>query len=91
MSKLFGLKIKTRQSYEGLDNILAQYCRGTYYISIGGLDETSDIPRKVMILSFVEEEDRERIKHFFSVRKGAKAPSAGVGLLATGSALDDAA
>jgi hypothetical protein len=87
MSKLFGLKIKTRQSYEGLDSILAQYCRAKYYISIGGLDEGSDIPRKIMILSFVDEEDRNRIKHFFSVRKGDKAPSAGVGLLATGAAI----
>ncbi|MBL8643965.1 MAG: hypothetical protein JNK21_08520 [Rhodospirillaceae bacterium] len=87
MSKLFGLKIKTRQSYEGLDNILAQYCRGTYEISIGGLEDVNGVARKIMILSFAEEEDRNRIKHFFSVRKGGdKAPSAGVGLLATGPA-----
>ncbi len=83
MAKFFGLKIKTRQSYEGLDSILAQYCRGQYDISIGGLDDGTDIPRKIMILSFAEEEDRNRIKHFFSVRKGDKAPAAGVGLLAT--------
>jgi hypothetical protein len=89
MPKLFGLKIKTRQSYEGLDSILAQYCRGAYNISIGGLDDTGDMPRKVMILSFVEEEDRNRIKHFFSVRRGEKA-SAGTGLLATGGASEAA-
>lgn len=82
MARLFGLKIKTRLSYEGLDNILGQYCRGSYEISIGGLDEANGVNRKIMVLSFVEEGDRERIKHFFSVRAGGKKKVAGTGLLA---------
>lgn len=74
MATLYGLKIKTRLSYDGLDNILGQYCRGAYYIGIGGLDETSALARKIMILRFAEEADRNRIKHVFTARKaGASA------------------
>ena len=68
MAQLIGLKIRTRLSYEALDNILGQYCRGGYQITLGGLDTTGKFPRKIMILAFADAEDRERARHVFTVR-----------------------
>jgi hypothetical protein len=68
MARVNGFKIRTRLSYEALDNILAQYCRKTYQIILGGLDNSGNMPRKIMVLAFEDEEDRVRVKHVFAVR-----------------------
>ena len=39
-AQTFGIKIQTRLSYDELDSILAQYCRGAYRIHLGGLETT---------------------------------------------------
>jgi hypothetical protein len=74
MARTFGLKISTRLSYDELDSILAQYCRGTYGIHLGGLDSTSAIMRKQMIIVCDNTEDRDRIKAIFAMRGAVKKP-----------------
>ncbi len=69
MAYQFGFKVKTRLSFEELDNVLGQYCQALYHISIGGLDETGAVRKKIMIIYFEKIEDRDRIKHLFAVRK----------------------
>ncbi|MCA0201555.1 MAG: hypothetical protein LCH56_12065 [Proteobacteria bacterium] len=76
MAYQFGFKVKTRLSFEELDNVLGQYCQASYRISIGGLDETGSVRKKIMIIYFEKQEDRERIKHLFAVRKGPLPPQA---------------
>jgi hypothetical protein len=68
MAHSFKLKIRTRLSFEELDNVLGQYCQSTYGIAIGGLDDTSAIRKKIMILSFDKVEDRDRLKALFAAR-----------------------
>jgi hypothetical protein len=67
----FGLKIRTRLSYEELDNVLGQHSRAGYSISIGGIDDAGTVRRKIMILSFEQSEDRDRLKIFFAARRSA--------------------
>lgn len=76
MPQTFGLKIRTRLSYEELDNILAQYCRGAYGIHLGGLDTSGKIPVKTMIIACEDIADRERIKAIFAMRGATKQPGA---------------
>ena len=52
MAYQFGFKVKTRLSFEELDNVLGQYCQASYRISIGGLDETGSVRKKIMIIYF---------------------------------------
>ena len=75
MSKTFGLKISTRLTYEELDSILAQYCRSTYRIHLGGLDSTTAIIRKIMIIVCDNHEDRDRIKAIFAMRGAVAKPT----------------
>jgi hypothetical protein len=75
MSRAFGLKIRTRLSYDELDNILSQYCRGTYRIHLGGLDTTTDIVRKMMVIMCDDIEDRDRIKAIFAMRGAVNKPA----------------
>jgi hypothetical protein len=65
----FGLKIRTRLSYEELDNVLGQYCQAGYSISIGGLDDAGAMRKKIMLLSFEKVEDRDRLKTLFAARR----------------------
>jgi hypothetical protein len=74
MSRTFGLKISTRLSYDELDSILAQYCRGAYSIHLGGLDSSSAVMRKQMIIACDNTEDRDRIKTIFAMRGAVKKP-----------------
>ena len=75
MSRTFGLKISTRLTYEELDSILAQYCRSTYRIHLGGLDTATAIIRKIMIIVCDDHEDRDRIKTIFAMRGAVTKPS----------------
>jgi hypothetical protein len=76
MARVNGFKIRTRLSYEALDNILAQYCRKTYQIILGGLDTSGGIPRKIMVLAFEDDADRARVRHVFAVRGALPAADA---------------
>lgn len=74
----FGLKIRTRLSFDELDNVLGQYCQASYSISIGGLDDAGQTRKKIMLLSFEKVEDRERLKALFAARR-SPAPGTGMG------------
>jgi hypothetical protein len=74
MAHRFGLTIKTRLTYDELDNVVGQYCQGEYSISLGGLDESSASRRKIMLVWFDKIEDRDRLKSFFAMRTGQPAP-----------------
>jgi hypothetical protein len=69
MEKRYGMKIKTRLSFDELDNVVAQYSRGSYQIAIGGLDEGGSVRRKIMHTWFKQEEDRQRIRLLFAARR----------------------
>ena len=68
MAKVNGFKIRTSLSYDALDSILAQYCRKSYQIILGGLDTSGKTPRKIMVLAFEDVEDRTRVRHVFAIR-----------------------
>ncbi len=68
MAHGFGIKIRTRLSFEELDNVLGQYCQAAYSIAIGGLDDSKAIRKKIMILTFEKAEDRDRLKALFAAR-----------------------
>lgn len=74
MAQTFGIKIQTRLSYDELDSILAQYCRGAYRIHLGGLDTTLKVPRKTMVILCEDADDRARIKAIFAMRGAVKQP-----------------
>ncbi len=74
MAQRFGLKIKTRLSFDELDNVVGQYAQGGYAISIGGLEDTGGVRKKIMIIFFDKAEDRDRLKHLFTVRASKKPP-----------------
>jgi hypothetical protein len=73
MAHVIGFKIRTRLSYDALESILAQYCRKSFDIALGGLDTTSKLPRKIMILGFEDVEDRDRVRHVFAIRGATRA------------------
>lgn len=68
MASGFSLKIRTRLTFEELDNVLGQYCQGTYSIGIGGIDDSGTVRKKIMILTFDKAEDRQRLKALFAAR-----------------------
>lgn len=72
----FGFKLKTRLSFDELDNVLGQYCRAPYALHVGGLDDSGSVRRKVMVLMFDDVEDRDRIKLLFARRKSGMMPGA---------------
>ena len=70
MSHRFGLTVKTRLSFDELENVISQYCQGEYSISLGGLDESATSRRKIMLVWFEKMEDRDRLRLFFATRTG---------------------
>ena len=74
MAHRFGLTVKTRLSFDELDNVVSQYSQGEYSISLGGLDESKNTRRKIMYVWFAQEGDRDRLRMFFAARSG-KAPN----------------
>lgn len=85
MTQRFGFKIKTRLSFEELDNVIGQYSQAPYQITIGGMDESGPVRKKIMIIYFEKLEDRERIKHMF-LAKAAKVPMGGAARLVSNEA-----
>ncbi len=70
MAHRFGLTVKTRLTFDELDNVISQYCQGEYSISLGGLDESKASRRKIMLVWFDKMEDRDRLRQFFASRTG---------------------
>ena len=68
MARLIGLKITTRLSYEALESILGEYCQKSYEIALGGLDTTGKFPRKIMVIGFEDQDDRNRVHRVFAAR-----------------------
>ncbi len=77
MAQRYGMTVKTHLSFDELDNVVGQYAQGPYQISIGGLDESGKVRRKIMIIWFDQELDRQRMRMFFSARRkpGAALPA----------------
>lgn len=75
MAQTFGIKIRTRLSYDELDSISAQYCRAAYRIHLGDLDTTLKVPRKTMVILCEDAGDRDRIKAIFAMRGAVKQPA----------------
>jgi hypothetical protein len=66
--KTFSVKIRTRLSYDELDNLCGQYCRAPYSIHLGGLDTTTKIACKLMLIACTDPVDRDRVKAVFAMR-----------------------
>jgi hypothetical protein len=66
--KTFSVKIRTRLSYDELDNLCGQYCRAPYSIHLGGLDTSAKIACKLMLIACTNPEDRDRVKAVFAMR-----------------------
>ena len=73
MAHRFGLTVKTRLTYDELENVVSQYSQGEYSISLGGLDESRASRRKIMLVWFEKIEDRDRLRSFFALRSGQPA------------------
>jgi hypothetical protein len=76
MAHRFGLTVKTRLSFDELENVISQYCQGEYSISLGGLDESKNTIRKIMYVWFAQEGDRDRLRTFFAMRTGKSSQGA---------------
>ena len=76
MAHRFGLTIKTRLTFDELENVVSQYSQGEYSISLGGLDESKNTRRKIMYVWFAQEGDRDRLRTFFAMRTGKSAQGA---------------
>ncbi len=70
MTHRFGITIKTQLTYDELENVIGQYCRGGYSISLGGIDDSRNGRRKIMLVWFEQTEDRDRLRAIFAVRSG---------------------
>ena len=62
MSYRFVLRVKTRMSSEALEDRLSSICRADYTFSLDGIEERDGESLKVMLLTFVSEEDRDAFK-----------------------------
>ncbi len=75
MAQRYGMTVKTHLSFDALDNVIGQYAQGPYQISIGGLDDSGKVRRKIMIIWFDQQDDRQRMRLLFAARRGP-APAA---------------
>ena len=72
MAQRYGMTVKTHLSHDELDNVIGQYVQGPYQISIGGMEEGAKYRRKIMIIWFEQENDRQRMRAFFAARRAPR-------------------
>lgn len=75
MAQRYGMTVKTHLSFDELDNVVGQYAQGSYQISIGGLDDTGKVRRKIMIIWFDLPDDRQRMRLLFAARRRTPTPT----------------
>ncbi len=78
MAQRYGMTVKTHLTFDELDNVIGQYAQDPYQISIGGLDDFGKTRRKIMIIWFDQEDDRQRMRLLFAASRGTRmqAPAA---------------
>ena len=86
MTQRFGMTVKTRLSFDELENVVAQHCQGEFSISLGGLDDSGAYPRKIMLVWFTQLEDRDRVRRFFDMRTGKESSVPGKPMPKSGAA-----
>ncbi len=70
MAKRLSLRLKTHMSYEELEKFLEIHCQSPVRVLFEGLEGDAQQARKVMILVFVTEQDREKFRAAFGGRSG---------------------
>jgi hypothetical protein len=75
MTQRYGMTVKTHLTFDELDNVIGQYAQGPYQISIGGLDDSGKVRRKIMIIWFDLQDDRTRMRQFFAARRTVAKPA----------------
>jgi hypothetical protein len=58
----FPVRIKTRMSYEEIEDVVQRDCKGAFEISFEGVEEQNGITRKVMSITFATESDRDAFR-----------------------------